>query len=196
MKTTTFALSLLLSQYAIVDGQIANASQRRVSPTDRFANPSHKQHRTLRTARTLEDDGSMSLATSMSMMAVEPEVKDMFETTEESIEAVEPAYGPGGGFDPADYSGSSKGGKMYKSKATKMFKTKSGGDAKAEKSYTSKATKKESAAKAEKESQGKAEKMPMPSRKLKQDMPIAKAEKASKAEKVSKASKAKGEKMR
>jgi len=137
MKTTTFALTLLLSQYAIVDGQIANASQRRVSPTDRF--------RTLRTTRALQedDDGSMSLATSMSMMAVEPEAKDMFEITEESIEAVEPAVGGGyDGFDPADYSGSSKGGKMYKSKATKLFKSKSEGDAKAEKAYTSKATKK------------------------------------------------------
>ena len=140
MKTTTFALSLLLSQYAIVDGQLANTAQRRVSPTDRFANPSHEQqHRTLRTTRTLQD-GSMSLATSMSMMAVEPEAKDMFESTEESIEAVEPADGPGGGFGPA-FSGSSKGGKMYKTKATKMFKSSKSYDAKAEKSYTSKAAK-------------------------------------------------------
>ena len=133
MKTTTFALSLLLSQYTIVDGQLANTAQRRVSPTDRFANPSHKQQRrTLRTTRTLQD-GSMSLATSMSMMAVEPEAKDMFGTTEESIEAVEPADGPGGGFDPADHSGSSKGGKMTKVFKTKTKKSKSVGDAKAEK---------------------------------------------------------------
>lgn len=128
MKTTTFALTLLLSHY-IVDGQLANAPQRRVSPTDRFTNPSHKQQRrTLRTTRTLQedDDGSMSLATDVTSMsmAVEPEVKDLFETTEESIEAVEPQVG--GGFEPYG-SGSSKGGKMSKtSKATKLFKTKSG----------------------------------------------------------------------
>ena len=146
MKTTTFALSLLLSQYSIVDGQLANTAQRRVSPTDRFANPSHdkQQRRTLRTTRALQD-GSMSLATSMSMMAVEPEAKDMFGTTGESIEAVEPVVGGGfvdGGFDTADYSGSSKGGKQYKGKLFKK-KSKSVGDAKAEKkSYTSKATKK------------------------------------------------------
>lgn len=157
MKTTTFALSLLLSQYAIVDGQLANASQRRVSPTDRFANPSHKQQRrTLRTTRALQedDDGSMSLATDVTSMsmAVEPEAKDMFETTEESIEAVEPAIG--GGIDAAGdmfsksgksksaKSCSTKSGKSTKSctktlkttaKATKLFKTKSVGDAKAEK---------------------------------------------------------------
>ena len=144
MKTTTFALSLLLSQYAIVDGQLANTAQRRVSPTDRFTDPSHKQQRrTLRTTRTLEvEDGSMSLATSMSMMAVEPEAKDMYETTEENIEAVEPTIG--GGYDGVDPqgSGSAKGGKTSKtSKATKLFKPKAEKtvDAKAEKA--SKATK-------------------------------------------------------
>ena len=87
MKKTTIALSFLLSQY-IVDGQIAIASQRRVSPTDRFTKPSHaKQHRrTLRTTRVLEEEGSMSLATSMSIMAVEPEAMDMIE--------IEPAVEP------------------------------------------------------------------------------------------------------
>jgi len=175
MKTTTFALSLLLSQYA-VDGQLANTAQRRVSPTDRFANPSHKQHRTLRTARTLQedDDGSMSLATDVTSMsmAVEPETKDMFETTEESIEAVEPQVGGGfGGVDPYG-SGSSKGGKTSKtSKATKLFKSAKSADAKAEKA--SKATKTGRRELAEK---------------------ISKASKAKSSK--AKSSKAKGEKMR
>ena len=118
MKTSAIALTFLLSQYTIVDGQLANAPIKRTralssTTTDNniiSASSSSKQQQRLTTARLLKtkrrnnnkarllEDGSMSLATtdSMSMsVSLDPDVKDMFAAAdsanagEKGVESVE-----------------------------------------------------------------------------------------------------------
>jgi len=159
MKTSAIALTFLLSQYStvIVDGQLANAPIKRTralssTTTDNIisASSSSKQQQSIHTARLLktkrrrdnnkarllEDDGSMSLATtdSMSMsVSLEPDVKDMFAAADSAEKGVE-SDGVFGRFDgilmpsskmEMDAKAKKTQAKAEKhSKATKLFRRK------------------------------------------------------------------------
>jgi len=151
MKTSAIALTLLLSQYTIVDGQLANAPIKRTralssTTTDNIisASSSSKQQQRINTARLLTtkrrrdnnkarllEDGSMSLATtdSMSMsVSLEPDVKDMFAAADSAAgeKGVAESQGTFGRFDGIMPTMDAKAEKMAKaekhSKAAKLFK--------------------------------------------------------------------------